>query len=790
MDAPGLYVVLWNGNEVVCKWKLNPLNPNWPNPEEYFRMADHPSFDGPSPEDLRRILLSNVQISDSQQTPYHHVHHHGHRGPGTSIPPGLSHREHFASPASQYASGFGNQIRLAETPFGYSPARGGHPFPQRDRGQHHHGRGHFHGRGLHTYRQRGSHRGLFDWRGKTHQQTDSTPRSESNPVQGPVSVQNDFQPDRNMEAFFAQCMYLDRTAEVEIARVDISRDDVAARNTFRIKLEGICEEAIRSEYPQSDVRLHLVPYGSLVSGFATKGADIDVAVSISGSLQSPNFMRDLPRLLENTVLAAGHGARLLTRTRVPIIKICQIPPREIYDALVRERKKWNDLPENEKYPVATPVAKSTFDAKQAAPHHSVPIQTSLEYLHEFAFQKRAETDDFAALGKVYNRIAMPLLETGALDLSKACLWLVGNLPQSIQAIVREKMGFDLTSPPPNALDTIVGLLSSDLLRTTKQKAHSEKKDKPWLREKKLGPLDFPKTGIGILCDINFSNELAIHNSRLLYFYNICDPRVRPMVLFIKAWAKRRKINSAYSGTLSSYGYALMIIHFLMNIVRPPVLPNLQNMISDSPAPRRIIDGKWDVTFFDDENAIREHISNGKWTENKDPLGVLLRNFFQYYAQQGHQVIANGFNWTQQVISLRTPGGFLSKESKDWKAAKTTLSEDNVEVRQRYIFAIEDPFELDHNVARTVTHNGVVAIRDEFRRAWAILISVGYGGPNKNGELFDELVEPEVPGSPKDGEPSHSGNSSKTKAEMDQIEKSEGNTDAVTAATEGMAALSV
>ena len=47
-----------------------------------------------------------------------------------------------------------------------------------------------------------------------------------------------------------------------------------------------------------------------------------------------------------------------------------------------------------------------------------------------------------------------------------------------------------------------------------------------------------------------------------------------------------------------------------------------------------------------------------------------------------------------------------------------------EIRHRYLFAIEDPFELDHNVARTVTHNGIVAIRDEFRRAWRIIRNAG------------------------------------------------------------------
>lgn len=49
-----------------------------------------------------------------------------------------------------------------------------------------------------------------------------------------------------------------------------------------------------------------------------------------------------------------------------------------------------------------------------------------------------------------------------------------------------------------------------------------------------------------------------------------------------------------------------------------------------------------------------------------------------------------------------------------------------EVRQRYLFAIEDPFEIDHNVARPVTHGGIVAIRDEFRRAWRILQRIGEG----------------------------------------------------------------
>ena len=55
-----------------------------------------------------------------------------------------------------------------------------------------------------------------------------------------------------------------------------------------------------------------------------------------------------------------------------------------------------------------------------------------------------------------------------------------------------------------------------------------------------------------------------------------------------------------------------------------------------------------------------------------------------------------------------------------------------EVRNRYLFAIEDPFEIEHNVARTVTHNGIVSIRDEFRRAWRIIKAAGRGPPGVAG----------------------------------------------------------
>ena len=190
-----------------------------------------------------------------------------------------------------------------------------------------------------------------------------------------------------------------------------------------------------------------------------------------------------------------------------------------------------------------------------------------------------------------------------------------------------------------------------------------------------------------------------------------------MVLFVKAWAKTRKINSSYSGTLSSYGYVLMVLHYLVNIAQPPVLPNLQlrgkpfgneNAVSTSP---EVIDG-WNVSFRRNEDEITAAAQRGQLTANREPLGSLLAGFFQYYSSLGGSI---QFKWMQEVLSLRCAGGLLTKEEKGWVKAVTEEGEGK-KIQHRYLFCIEDPFELNHNVARTVTHKGIVAIRDEFRRA--------------------------------------------------------------------------
>lgn len=54
--------------------------------------------------------------------------------------------------------------------------------------------------------------------------------------------------------------------------------------------------------------------------------------------------------------------------------------------------------------------------------------------------------------------------------------------------------------------------------------------------------------LGLACDLNVNNTLALENTRMIRVYVDTDPRVRQLAMIIKYWTRRRKINEA--GTCS------------------------------------------------------------------------------------------------------------------------------------------------------------------------------------------------------------------------------------------------
>ncbi|SOV07814.1 related to caffeine-induced death protein 1 Cid1 [Ustilago sp. UG-2017a] len=210
----------------------------------------------------------------------------------------------------------------------------------------------------------------------------------------------------------------------------------------------------------------------------------------------------------------------------------------------------------------------------------------------------------------------------------------------------------------------------------------------------------------IACDIGFENRLALENTRLLLSYAMVDPpRLRTLVLFVKVWAKRRKLNSPYMGTLSSYGYTLLVLFFLAHVKKPAVLPNLQRMPPTRPMkPEEMVLNGNNLYFYDDVAALRKEWSS----QNTENVGELLIHFFRYFSKE--------FSYSRDVISLKSETGLVSKDSMDWNAE----------------LCIEDPFQMGYNVSRTVTKDGLYTIRGEFMRASRILT-------NTRGQKVSALI---------------------------------------------------
>lgn len=50
--------------------------------------------------------------------------------------------------------------------------------------------------------------------------------------------------------------------------------------------------------------------------------------------------------------------------------------------------------------------------------------------------------------------------------------------------------------------------------------------------------------LGLACDMNVNNTLALENTRMIRIYVEIDPRVRQLAMLIKYWTRRRKVNDA------------------------------------------------------------------------------------------------------------------------------------------------------------------------------------------------------------------------------------------------------
>ncbi|KAG9452104.1 hypothetical protein H6P81_005008 [Aristolochia fimbriata] len=212
---------------------------------------------------------------------------------------------------------------------------------------------------------------------------------------------------------------------------------------------------------------------------------------------------------------------------------------------------------------------------------------------------------------------------------------------------------------------------------------------------------------GISCDICINNILAVVNTKLLKDYAQIDARLRQLAFIVKHWAKSRGVNETYHGTLSSYAYVLMCIHFLQQR-KPAILPCLQEM----EATYMVTVDDITCAYFDEVGSLSEF-----GAQNKESIARLLWEFFDYWAFR--------HDYANAVISVRT-GSILSKRAKDWTRR---IGND------RHLICIEDPFEISHDLGRVVDKYSIKILREEFERAAYIL----QYDPNPCVTLFEPYI---------------------------------------------------
>mmetsp|Transcript_168185 Transcript_168185/g.540304 ORF Transcript_168185/g.540304 Transcript_168185/m.540304 type:complete len:923 (+) Transcript_168185:63-2831(+) len=161
----------------------------------------------------------------------------------------------------------------------------------------------------------------------------------------------------------------------------------------------------------------------------------------------------------------------------------------------------------------------------------------------------------------------------------------------------------------------------------------------------------------VAIDVSFNNTMPLHNSKLLRSYANLDIKVQHLGRLVKWWAKKRCVNDAHEGTLSSYSHILLVIHYLQHV---GMLPNLQDKRLLEPGAIanvgtvELVDGVHDVWFMDPECATCQPVIK-RWVETAPEnatLHGLLAGYFRYFAYE--------FPLHSQVASIRHPTGLVEK----------------------------------------------------------------------------------------------------------------------------------
>uniref|UniRef100_A0A7N6A8I3 CCHC-type domain-containing protein n=1 Tax=Anabas testudineus TaxID=64144 RepID=A0A7N6A8I3_ANATE len=196
---------------------------------------------------------------------------------------------------------------------------------------------------------------------------------------------------------------------------------------------------------------------------------------------------------------------------------------------------------------------------------------------------------------------------------------------------------------------------------------------------------------GLICKVSAGNENAFQTTSYLSALASREHLLLPLVVGLRHWAQICEIDRAEEGGLPPYVFALLVIYFLQQR-KEPLLPTYLNQEVFS------LSRLSEFNLTHDEDGYVHWIYSPSSKESSQPEGSCIKGKVPLVFLNPHPPVEVGllwvemlrfysleFNMADNVISVRT-STVLSREMKDWPKKR---------------IAVEDPFAVKRNVARTV-----------------------------------------------------------------------------------------
>uniref|UniRef100_A0A1B6MG94 RRM domain-containing protein n=1 Tax=Graphocephala atropunctata TaxID=36148 RepID=A0A1B6MG94_9HEMI len=221
---------------------------------------------------------------------------------------------------------------------------------------------------------------------------------------------------------------------------------------------------------------------------------------------------------------------------------------------------------------------------------------------------------------------------------------------------------------------------------------------------------------GWQCDLTADSKLGVCNSRLIRFLISLDPRIRPLVMVVKYWAKVCGV-TGHPQNLTTYSLVMLVIFYLQQS-SPSLLPPVATL--QRLADLQEFSNGWECGFCDDQQKL---LSEWSTEENKQTLKDLLMGFFQFYdTYDFNNVVCPLLGHSVPVADF---------EDSEKLPVEMQLYKDNIrndpklEFRRNVMLKVQDPFEQCLNITRNVSDRSFFI----FKKACSVSCELGHNSDN-------------------------------------------------------------